>query len=55
MSVTDELVEANRPYTEQFDKGDLAIPPARNVAVVTCMDARLIPSRFLASRRATHT
>ena len=47
MSVTDELVEANRPYTEQFDKGDLAIPPARNVAVVTCMDARLIPSRFL--------
>ena len=47
MSVTDELVQANGPYAEQFDKGDLAMPPARHVAVVTCMDARLIPSRFL--------
>jgi len=47
MSVTDELVQANEPYVEQFDKGDLAMPPARHVAVVTCMDARLIPSRFL--------
>ena len=47
MAVTDELVEANQQYAAQFDKGDLAVPPARKVAVVTCMDARLIPSRFL--------
>ena len=47
MSVTDELVRANASYAKQFDKGDLTMPPARNVAVVTCMDARLIPSRFL--------
>ena len=47
MSVTDELVRANASYAKQFDKGDLTMPPARNVAVVTCMDARLMPSRFL--------
>ena len=47
MADTDELLSANRSYSEQFDKGDLAMPPARSVAVVTCMDARLLPSRFL--------
>jgi carbonic anhydrase len=43
MSATDELLENNRAYAERFDKGDLPIPPARKVAVVTCMDARLSP------------
>ena len=47
MGVIDELVEANRAYAESFDRGDLPSPPARRVAVVTCMDARLLPSRFL--------
>jgi carbonic anhydrase len=47
MGVIDELVEANRTYADGFDRGDLPMPPARRVAVVTCMDARLIPSRFL--------
>jgi carbonic anhydrase len=47
MAVIDELVEANRAYAEGFDRGDLPMPPARHVAVVTCMDARLLPSRFL--------
>jgi carbonic anhydrase len=47
MSATDELVSANQAYAQDFQKGDLAMPPARRVAVVTCMDARLIPSRFL--------
>lgn len=47
MPVIDELVQANAQYGERFDKGSLAMPPARHVAVVTCMDARLLPSRML--------
>jgi carbonic anhydrase len=47
LSVTEELLENNRRYTERFDKGDLPIPPAKKVAVVACMDARLIPTRVL--------
>ena len=41
MSATDELLRNNAAYAEGFDKGDLPIPPAKKVAVVTCMDARL--------------
>jgi carbonic anhydrase len=47
MTVTDELLENSRRYAEDFDKGDLPIPPAKKVAVVACMDARLIPTRIL--------
>ena len=47
MATFDEFLEANRRYAESFDKGDLPIPPARRVAVVTCMDARLDPEAFL--------
>src|SRR3954452_9851400 len=47
MSVVDELRSANEQYASGFDKGDLQIPPARNFAVVTCMDARLDPAQFL--------
>jgi carbonic anhydrase len=47
MTVIDELVQANERYASSHDKGDLPAPPARHVAVVTCMDARLIPSRML--------
>jgi carbonic anhydrase len=47
MSVIDELVQANRQYANTFDRGDLPLPPARRLAVVTCMDARIIPSRAL--------
>src|SRR2546426_4662763 len=47
MSATDELVENSKRYAESFDKGDLPVPPAKKVAVVACMDARLIPSRVL--------
>jgi carbonic anhydrase len=43
MSATDELLANNERYAAGFDKGDLPLPPARNVAVVTCMDARLSP------------
>ena len=41
MSATDDLLRNNAAYAEGFDKGDLPIPPAKKVAVVTCMDARL--------------
>ena len=41
MSVIDELVANNAAYAESFTAGDLPMPPARKVAVVTCMDARL--------------
>ena len=46
-SVINDMLEANGRYAESFDRGALASPPARRVAVVTCMDARLIPARFL--------
>ena len=41
MSTTDELLQNNAAYAEFFDKGDLPPTPARGVAVVACMDARL--------------
>jgi carbonic anhydrase len=47
MSVTDELIESNKSYADRFAKGDLPLPPARKVAVVACMDARLDPARIL--------
>ena len=47
MTVRDEILGANERYAAAFDKGDLGAPPARRFAVVTCMDARLDPARFL--------
>jgi carbonic anhydrase len=47
MTVTDEVLAANRQYADDFDRGDLPMPPARHLAVVTCMDARLHPEKFL--------
>src|SRR5512145_2964845 len=47
MSVTDELVANSEAYSAQFDKGELPLPPAKKVAVVACMDARLDPARVL--------
>jgi carbonic anhydrase len=47
MSSTDELLQNAERYAENFDKGDLPLPPAKKVAVVACMDARLIPTRVL--------
>jgi carbonic anhydrase len=40
MSATDELVSSNQRYAEAFS-GPLPLPPARGVAIVACMDARL--------------
>lgn len=41
MSTTDELLKNNEAYVAAFDKGDLPLPPAKQVAVLACMDARL--------------
>ncbi len=47
MSVIDELLQNNDRYAASFDKGDLPPPPARKLAVVACMDARLDPAKAL--------
>ena len=47
MSSTDEFLGNNDTYAASFDKGDLALPPAKKVAVVACMDARLDVGRAL--------
>ena len=47
MSVTDELLANAERYASTFDKGDLPMPPARQVAFVACMDARLNPYGLL--------
>lgn len=41
MTVTDELLANAQQYTESFEKGHLPMPPARKIAIVACMDARL--------------
>src|SRR3954468_25006216 len=41
MTTTDELLSNAADYAAGFDKGDLPLPPARGVAVLACMDARL--------------
>jgi carbonic anhydrase len=43
MTVTDELVANHETYAAHFDKGDLPLPPAKKLAVVACMDARVNP------------
>lgn len=50
MSTTDELLKNAQAYAASFDKGELPLPPARRVAVVACMDARLNPYGLLGLR-----
>lgn len=47
MSIVPEIQEANARYAATFDRAELQAPPLRNVAVLTCMDARLDPAKFL--------
>ena len=47
MSVIDELVKNSEAYAAGFDKGDLPLPPAKRIAIVACMDARLNPHALL--------
>jgi len=45
--VLNEVLTANKEYAGNFgDKKDLALPPARKFAILTCMDARLDPAKF---------
>ena len=47
MSATDDLLRNAAAYAASFDQGDLPAPPARRLAVVACMDARLDLNRIL--------
>src|SRR5437016_13881049 len=47
MAIVQEFLKANEAYASTFHKGDLAMPPARHVAVLVCMDARIDPARAL--------
>jgi len=45
--VREELLAANAHYAGSFgDKADLALPPSRQIAILTCMDARLDPAKY---------
>src|SRR6478609_5574906 len=47
MSVLQEVLAANEQYAASFGaKADLALPPARRFAILTCMDARLDPAKY---------
>jgi carbonic anhydrase len=47
MSVTDTLLRNNEQYANSFTKGELPMPPAKKVAVLACMDARLDVHKIL--------
>jgi carbonic anhydrase len=54
VTATDAFVANNARYVAGFDKGDLPLPPAKKVAVLACMDARLDPARALGLDREDH-
>lgn len=47
MRTTDELLSHNNAFADEFDRGDLPAAPARKLAIVACMDARLDVYRVL--------
>lgn len=45
--IRDEVLRANESYAASFgEKGKLALPPARQFAILTCMDARIDPAKL---------
>jgi hypothetical protein len=46
MSVTDEVLKADEAYVRGFNLGQLPMPPARKLAILSCMDARLTVEQF---------
>ena len=44
--VLNQVLLANRNYSSDFDKADLPMPPGRQFAILTCMDARLDPAKY---------
>ncbi|HMC07483.1 MAG TPA: carbonic anhydrase [Solirubrobacterales bacterium] len=47
MTTTDQLLKNNERFAQGFDGGDLPLPPAKKIAIVACMDARLNPYPIL--------
>ncbi len=47
MSAIDETLQANQAYARSFNLANLPIPPARKLAIVACMDARLTVEQAL--------
>jgi carbonic anhydrase len=47
LSVADELLKANEQFVKSFDLGNLAVRPKRHVAVLACMDSRILFERCL--------
>jgi carbonic anhydrase len=47
VTVTDELLRNAERYADGFDRGGLPMPPAKRIAVIACMDARLNPYGLL--------
>ena len=49
-TVTEELLARNAEYASNFDRGGLPMPPAKRIAIVACMDARIETGRLLGIR-----
>ena len=50
--VVDEVLAANAEYAARFnEKSNLAMPPGRHFAILTCMDARLDPAKYAGFER----
>ncbi len=47
MTSTDDLISNNSSYVASFEQGELPLPPAKKVAILACMDARLDPAKAL--------
>jgi carbonic anhydrase len=47
MFLINDVLSANQAYAKDFAEGDLQAPPAKQLVVLTCMDARLTPEDFL--------
>ena len=49
--ILDEVLAANAEYAASFGaKAELALPPGRGFAILTCMDARLDPAKYAGLR-----
>src|SRR5450755_1601203 len=49
--ILEEVLQANASYVSTFgDKATLTIPPARQFAILTCMDARIDPAKLAGLR-----
>ena len=55
MSVTDDVLQADEAYARNFKLGDLAMTPARKLAILACMDARITSNSLRAQNgRGAH-